>query len=182
MNLEQLRADKIRFFACYYGQNVQVYPSNGHDIKFDVNENFITEIGQSYLLLKSLSLITDEEMTHVGALAHQMIRSEFKIVRRDKDSIHAEHHNQKINVRHHACLNFYYGTINANMHFGVHHTDPDKEPKSYKQNIGEIHLSDKHPIPYIAITDYLRQQGYAIPFGDYTLKKLQELEFVKILQ
>lgn len=111
-----------------------------------------------WLELRTVSMLTDEEIIHVAQFAHQMPKSNFKVIR-NNGIIHAEHVN-RVGIKSHISLYGDYGSVNANTHFLKTETEPFK---TYKTNIGEINMSSRLPIPYIAICDYLRSIGVALP-------------------
>ncbi len=68
MKTENAPEEKAKFFAQYWGQNVQYYTTNGIDYPFQVNENFTEALGISYLLLTPLKNITDEDAIDVAKI------------------------------------------------------------------------------------------------------------------
>lgn len=108
---------------------------------------------------KSLEDITDDELIHIARLAHQSVNKNFKVVKRDEDSAHAEWRNP-CGIIYHVSFRYKYATVNANMHFEA----TEKEQFSTSSvNIGEISVSSKRPVPYIAIYQYLQSKGYKLP-------------------
>lgn len=173
--MENTRKNKARFFAQYYGQMVLEYKPDGKVI--DVVVRF-AEFSESFqLILKPIESITDEHVQQVARLAHQVV-GDFKIVRSEGGSflVHAECETSV--VTYHISINELC-CINANYFFLE--TSHEKESRE-KANIGEITNTSKRPVPYIAITDYLRECGYAIPFNGLSVNQLVEYGWVKLSQ
>ncbi len=68
MKTENTPENKAKFFAQYWGQNVQYYTTNGIDYPFQVNENFTEALGISYLLLTPLKNISNEDAIEVAKI------------------------------------------------------------------------------------------------------------------
>ncbi len=132
---------------------------NGHLDFYDLNE--------WVLPLRDVLQLTDEECIHIARLAHQMPNAKFEVIRRDKRLIHVEFKNH-VGITYHISINE-YGAVNANMHFSKIGSEPSK---SYKHNIGEITMSSRLPLPYVAICDYFRQQSILIPYREYTVEQI----------
>lgn len=171
--------NKQRFFALYLGQEVLKGNAKNQD-KHTVTTTLLSKdwlSGQTCLELRPLSQITDEEAIEVAKLAHQMPNREFKIVRRyPYDSVHVEYLDESIQCVYHVCVNK-YGEINSNQHFLK--TEKD-DPKRYEINIGTVRLSVDLPLPYVAITDYLRSRGFLLPFMDLSVEQILAYGWAKL--
>lgn len=152
-----MNEEKIKglFFSMYWGQ--EVFCSKL--VKEQVLLSPLYCASNGYLLLRSISDLTDGEIVQIAQFAHQMPNSNF-IVKRDVDIIHAENTNSN-GITHHISLRNNYGTVNANVHFSE---TAEEKFTTYKANIGETPMSARYPVPYIAITDYLRSIGILLPF------------------
>ena len=165
---------KERYFAQYWGQEVATI--NPFVTPFKMTSGTIAD-NVSHIALTPLSKITDEHAIEVAKLAHQSQSDNWKVVRRDKDILHVEWRNEKYGETRHISIMPQYATVNANHSFDKSVND---KYESFKVNIGEIHLSSKYPIPYIAIVDYLRSKGYALPFLGKSVEELIEMGVLKL--
>jgi len=167
---------KNKLFGQYIGQNVYCDDSTG--IK---NEDFYSlyhSVGDmsetSYLNLKSIEDITDDDAIEVAKLAHQ-IDGEFTINRNEEPKeflIHIKKYTKVLTY--HTSINKYC-CINTNWFF----KDPDEDSKV---NIGEIITTSRKPVPYIAIVDYLRSKGYAVPFLSMSVEVMVDYGWIKLEQ
>lgn len=175
--MENTIKNKAKFFAQYWGQKV---------LRYDVVDNEISEptelnslgswtVKNSFIELIPLEEITDEDIIEVAKMAHERYNSHWT-VRRDDDIIHVEHRDS-YNMKYHISMLTKYATVNANMSIP---NDDDTAVNNFKINIGEVNMSSTNPIAYIAIVDFLRSKGYAIPFGGLSIQKLLDYGWVKI--
>lgn len=164
--------NKAKFFAQYWGQEVYGW-HDGNTTNFQSLN--ITE--DEFLILKPLSSISDEDAIKVAELAHQL-KGGFKFVRkRDNHDIFLEkqtHSSIFYGVR---IGLFYHGDISAWVRF---EKTKDDKASQHDVNIGKINVSDQRPIPYIAIVDYLRSKGYALPWNGITVEEQIELGWIKL--
>lgn len=166
--------EKEQFFALYWGQKIfKVKVLNHLSL---VNDYLKMEVKDGYLELKSLSNITDEDAIEIAKMAHQL-DANFKVIRPSGNHflIHLEYTNSR--QTYHVSINE-YGCINTNLRF------PEDEyftAECYKINIGEINITSRKPVPYIAIVDYLRSKGYALPYLNYSLDYLVKENVIKIV-
>lgn len=170
---------KAKLFAQYWGQNVynnRNYPDDKPNQLLDhVLLHFTND--HEFLELKPLSSITDEDAIEVAKLVHQRPNANFKVTRKWESpfSIHVEW-TDNINCCHHLSINS-RGNINANKNFGEYQGD---KAKSFKHNIGENDLTASLPVPYIAIVDYLRSKGYALPWMGYSVEDMVQAGWIKL--
>lgn len=175
MKTENTLENKTKFFAQYWGQNVLSDISNlGNKEIYPVNISNMYGIDRSYLELKPLSQITDEDINFVAKVCHQVPNLNFEIKRQD-DIVHATSVD-KSGIERHICINFKYATINCNIRI------PEDNDKliSYKVNIAEIHMNASRVVGYIQSLDYLRSKGYAVPYMDLSVKDLVEYGWIKL--
>lgn len=166
---------KNKLFGLYIEQNVYCDDSTG--IK---NEDFYSlyqSVGDmsntSYLNLISIEKITDEDAIQVAKLAHQ-IDGEFSIFRKGNPKEFLIHIKKEADVLiYHTSINKYC-CINTNWFF----KDPNENSKV---NIGEIITTSRKPVPYIAIVDYLRSKGYAVPFLSMSVDVMVEYGWIKLV-
>lgn len=169
MKTENNKDNKIRFNALYWGQLIMISPDS--QTPYFITENTIRNNWP--LSLRKISDITDEEAIQVARFAHQKTQADFK-VERGNGIIHVQY-TDHIGITYHISILQDYGSVNANINFKETKT---QKFESFKVNIGEISLSSTLPLPYVAICDYLRNQGFLIPFNDLTVKNLIQYGWV----
>ena len=180
MKLENTLENKTKFFAQYWGQDVlcrDIFGKNKNEIimhNTPCSNLKLGEIIDSYLELKPLSQISDEDINFVAKVCHQVPNLTFEIKRQD-DIVHATNMDN-YGIERHICINFKYATINCNIRI------PDDNDKlvNYKVNISEIHMNASRVVGYIQSLDYLRSKGYALPYIDLSVKDLVEYGWVKL--
>lgn len=172
MKLENTLENKTKFFAQYWGQDVLcrvIFGKNKNEIimhNTPCSNLKLGEIIDSYLELKPLSQISDEDINFVAKVCHQVPNLTFEIKRQD-DIVHATNMDN-YGIERHICINFKYATINCNMRI------PDDNDKlvNYKVNVAEIHMNASRVVGYIQSVDYLRSKGYALPYNDLSIDDL----------
>lgn len=191
--MENTHQNYLKFARNYIGENVETTYHNGdkhivkttgviaNDIQFECppgfgNYDFSDDIDP--FQLKDISMITDEDALQVAQYAHQ--QSDGFVVRRMEHKydflIHIERLDD-VGITYHTSIN-HHGHINCNMHFSE---TPTEKFKSYKVNIGEVQLSSQRPIPFVAIIDFLRSKGYAMPWMELSVKKMVEYGWIKLV-
>lgn len=173
--MENTLKNKATFSAQYWGQKVGMFSDN--------HENFDLVIGEQlsldkirHLRLRPLSTISDEDAIEVAKLSHQMLNVQFKVLKRDADLIHITW-TSNTNIEYHVSIRYKYAAVNSNVNF----LKNEKEDfKTFKHNIGEITLSSERPVPYVAIVDFLRSKGYAIPYMGLSVDKLVDYGWVAL--
>lgn len=178
--MENTIENKIKFFGQYLGSQIYSEYSEKEMTMKCVSEESVEEDPNAYLLLKPIISITDKDAIEIAKLVHERPKSDkFKIAKKyDKPfGIHVELLDEKINCIYHISINA-EGNINANQHFLKTDTD---NAISYKHNIGETEYSQRSPIAYIAIVDFLRSKGYAIPWMGLSVAKLVEYGWLKLV-
>lgn len=182
---------KARFFAQYYGQKVynrMGWPGICVNGKVERLEDQFTlyqgenphpeaENTKTYLLLTPLSDITDEDAIEVARLAHQIPKAIFNTDRSQKDIIYVKTNYSKVGIQHFISIRYKYATVCATLNFSA--TEKEKF-SSNTVNIGMISLSSERPVPYIAIVDYLRSKGYALPWMGYSVEDMVQAEWIKL--
>lgn len=181
MTLDDIKLKK-KVFGLYVGQSCIIKPFSND------NMSSTDEFEQTYLLLRDISSLTVNEINHIARLAHQLPKTDFAVTWperkvghagiREPFLVHATYDLKDIKMQYHISINA-YGCINANWHFAKHGDDP---AVSHVINIGKINMSARHPIPYLAITDYLREIGIATQAFGKSVKELIDLGIIKIAQ
>jgi hypothetical protein len=172
MKAEINNENKSKFFALYWGQSIGF-------VKNDMNGwevgkcNFIDSIE-----LKPLSSISDEDAIEVAKICHQMDNG-WEIVKRNNTEFGSVHLHRKGNVNdiYHTSITFHYAEVIANHHFLK---TEDDDAVSFKVNIGKINQTEKKPVPYIAIVDYLRSKGYALPWMGLSVEEMVQAGWIKL--
>ncbi len=120
--------------------------------------------------------ITDNHLIEMARLATQLLKADFKIVKRNRDLIHIEFFSSGDNSIYHVGFSTDHATLNVNHKFLE--SEHDKF-EIFKINIGEIYTSSLKKIPYIAVVDFLRSKNYDIPqyFKEETFSKDQTIDF-----
>lgn len=173
--------NKNKFFAQYYGQPIgtKYYSDNDQFHKYVIGKD---GFNWSWINLKPLSQISNEDAIEVAKLAHQSEHNNWIIKRRDSDlkygSIHIERKG-KLNDVYHVGISYKYAEIFANHHFLK---TKDDDAKSFKTNIGKIQVNALKPTPYIIIVDYLRSKGYALPYLGITVEEMINWGWIKLKQ
>lgn len=172
--------NKEKFFMQYWKQDVLMFGLK--DKKWRLDKYFFPIRKGDYLELTPLSQISDEDAIHVANLAHQSLSGDWVIIRRDKDTVNGSIHIQKdsnLNNLYHVGISYKYAEIFCNHHFLK---TKDDTPKSYRVNIGQISISASRPVPYIAIVDFLRSKGYALPWNGISVEEQIEFGWIKLKQ
>ena len=176
MKTQNTLENKSKFFAQYWGQEVLIAnPHVNQKNPFICEQPYIyhnTDI--AWLELTPLSQISDEDVSFVAKVCHQVPNLNFEIKRQD-DIIHATNRD-KYGIESHICINFKYATINCNIRI----PDDNDKPVNYSVNIAEIHMSASRVVGYIQSLDYLRSKGYALPYMDLSVEDLVEYGWVKL--
>ena len=180
MKTQNTLENKAKFFTQYWRQDILcrvIFGKNKNEIimhNTPCSNLKLGEIIDSYLELKPLSQISDEDAIHIARVCHQVPNSNFEIKRQD-DIIHATNIDN-VGIERHICINFKYATINCNIRI------PDDNDKlvNYKVNISEIHMNASRVVGYIQSLDYIRSKGYAIPYMDLSVKDLIEYGWIKL--
>jgi hypothetical protein len=166
---------KEMFFGQYLGQSVFCDSFVGiENVSFQVAYHSPEAISESsYVKLKSIESITDEDAIRVAQLAHQ---KDFTfVVKRKTEGEFLIHLTKEIDIlTYHISINKYC-CINCNWHFK---SSVDFKEENAKINIGEITNTSAKPIPYIAIVDFLRSKGYALPYNGISVKELVQFGWV----
>lgn len=166
--------NKAKLFGLYWGQNVfKVLPKSKYRTKsffYDLDEN-------DYLHLKPLSSITDEDLIHIARLAHERPNHDFKVTRK-KDIFYVQTEYDSLGINYFISILPDYASVCATMNFAKF---KDEGFKSHTINIGKVNLSAELPIAYIAIVDYLRSKGYALPYMGLSVKKMVEYGWIKLI-
>lgn len=161
----------------YWGQDVHRHTGEWSTV---VSEDPVVVKDGSYLYLKQLRDITDEEAIYVAKIAHNRYNSEWVIQKRSELMLHL-HNEGSCNDVYHVGIILPTCEIIANHHY-YESTDPETgfgdEAATFKVNIGKS-TSTVNPVPYIAIVDYLRMRGYAMPFRGISVKRQVELGLVR---
>lgn len=168
--------NKENFFIQYWGQEILRY----EDKKMSLDRYMFPVENADYIELTPLSQISDEDAIHVANLAHQSLSGDWVIIRRDKDTVYGSIHLQKhgnLKNLYHVGISYKYAEIFCNHHF---FKTKDDKAKSFKVNIGKINLSDSRPVPYIAIVDFLRSKGYALPWNGISVEEQIEFGWIKL--
>jgi len=176
--MENTRKNKERFFAQYFGQMVLEYKPNG-----SITDVFIgtPEFSDNFrLILKPIESITDEHVQQVARLALQVDRN-FKILRDLNNKVTRAEHRTSSTLMQMSIFS------DARIKTTLHLLDGDgNAAQNFIASIGEIGNNLEHTskptVPYIAIADYLRECGYAIPFNGISVKQLVEYGWVKLSQ
>lgn len=185
MKAEINNENKAKFFALYWGQEIFRYRNvdkispqaiNIHVDYYTLNPTVVFEFG--YIVLKPLSSISDEDAIEVAKICHQMDNG-WEIVKRNNTEFGSVHLHRKGNVNdiYHTSITFHYAEVIANHHFLK---TEDDDAVSFKVNIGKINLTEKKPVPYIAIVDYLRSKGYALPWMGLSVEEMVEAGWIKL--
>lgn len=158
---QDLQKAKELFVAQHWGQHILIDVDNsGTQQNYPIERSNMYRIDESFLSLRTIDMLTDEEIIQIAQFAqHQKPNGKFK-VRRDTDITHAEL-TDSVGITYHISLRKNTGTVNANMHFSRTETEPFS---TYKVNIGEISISSELPIPYLAIADFMRSIGILLQF------------------
>jgi hypothetical protein len=171
--MENTPQNQSRFFAQYWGVKCLYVGGRG---LFEVgNGGWNLRHPDFFLQLTPLSYITDEDAIDVARIVYERPSVKFEIDRKE-DIMHLTY-TDNVQIKHHVCINFKYATLNCNVTIPDVKTD---KPKMFKHNIGEIGLSAKNVIAYIQVIDFLREKGYAVPFSNLSVQKLQEYGWIKL--
>lgn len=153
--------EKEKVFALYYGCDyIFDCKHNTSNPKYTVDGKCLSmyDFSNNTLLLTPLENISDEDAIEVARLCFQMLEGDFNIEKRDKNGLHIYKRNGN-GIIYHCRLNF-NGEVKPNMQFEA----DEKEPfKTFNHQIGGVSLTDKRPIPYLAIVDFYRMKGYSVP-------------------
>jgi len=171
--MENNTHNKALFFALYYGQSIMTDAVNFNII---VNHDLNWQHNSFYLELTPLSDITDEDAIQVARLTHQIPEKQFNVKRKD-DIIYIDTEFNKYGIQYFVSMIYKYGTVCARMNF------KERDGKTFDSNtvnIGQVNMDSKQPIPYIAIVDYLRSKGYALPYMDLSVDDLVNYGWVKL--
>ncbi len=166
---------KEMFFGQYFGQEVFCDSSVG--LEKESYQEVYHSVGDmsesSFVKLKSIESITDEDAIRVAQLAHQ--KDSTFLVKRKTEGEFLIHLTKETDIlTYHISINKYC-CINCNWHFK---SSADFKADNAKINIGEITNTSAKPIPYIAIVDYLRSKGYALPYNGISVKELVQFGWV----
>lgn len=174
--MENTYQNKVAFCALYVMQNVYVNPMLGADPYHFTGVNLDDIDKTDYLLLKSLTSITDEDLIQVARLAHERPNHEFKVTR-NKDIFYAQTEYDSVGINYFISMMPRYASVCATMNF---YKTEKRDFRSHTINIGKVNLSASRPIAYIIIVDYLRSKGYAIPYMGLTVEKQIEYGWIKL--
>ena len=168
--------EKCEFFAQYLNLKDSIGRIGFVD-RHNISPNQVDEY--DCLKLKSLSLITDDEIQDLCMMIHNLPKKTNFEIDRKKDIIHCSYVHHEIKGRYHICFNYKYATINSNLHFSEFNEFP---PSSHKVNSSEIHFSAERVVGYIQAVDYLRSKGYAIPFRTYSIQDLIKKQWLQLIE
>lgn len=167
--MENNNENKAKFFAQYWGFNETMVidtfmgRTNILSVDYVLKEHSLHSIFKDYqLLLKPLSLITDEELIHVARLAHQLPKRTFFVDRSQDDIFYVKTGMDNVGIEYFISMRPKYATVLSTINFS------------------KIQMSSEKPIPYIAIVDYLRSKSYAIPYNGLSVDQLIKYGWVKL--
>ncbi|TDO21917.1 hypothetical protein [Pedobacter duraquae] len=175
--MENTLENKAKFFAQYFAQvvyNNRNYPEEKTQ-KLDSTLMSYTD-KYDFLTLKTLLSIADEDLIHVARLAHERPGHDFKVTR-NKDIFYVQTDYDRVGINYFISMMPRYASVCATMNFAKY---KDEGFKSYTINIGKVNLSSERPIAYIAIVDYLRSKGYALPWMGLSVEKQIEYGWIKL--
>ena len=167
---------KCRFFAQYLGQTFE-NGIGGKSFLCPIDlEHMKKNVLSAKLVLKSISEITKEDAIQVAKIVHQIYSDNWEVKKVVDSSIHIELKGS-VNDIYHVSIGFRECSINANHHFLK---TEDDAAKSFKVNIGQVNMSSSKPIGYVYATDFLRSKGYAMPFMEYSVNNLIDLDWLRL--
>jgi len=115
----------------------------GEELSWESNGNHDNDALHTKLILRHLSVITNEELLEV-----------VKILKPDLEPEE-------------------YPSV-------IEHKD--KLIKAFNDRSFKIADNDLHPLIYLQIYQYLQSQGYAIPFGKYSVEEMEELGWIILIK
>jgi hypothetical protein len=143
-----MKNEKQRFFALYWGQ--EVCQTKGG--RYEIDENCFPLWGKSYLELKPLSKLSDDDAIEIGKFV-------------DSKS------NKFINVN--------YSFSEKKKLPYIKSVISDKGRFDIIDNFSLL-IEDKIINFSLDIFDYLRSKGYAVPFMEYSVENLVEMGWIKL--
>lgn len=156
--MENTLENKAKFFGQYYGQERLKWHDKGvvleviwSDLNNDLKENHFLE-------LKSISSISDEDAEEISKISISRDPISINIKRNESDYADIEIEN----ISEHSTWTLFISGIDVYFKCGTSRNENDS-------NL------------ILAVYDYLRSKGYALPYMDLSVEKLVEYGWIKLI-